>query len=193
MNLYSVSPMLQDDYAKLVHVDETREFFHFQGNSANQWRPLTLKWHVKENGSKTSLIVNDIVHVFGAVMDMAVSQKAKDALSEILNNHTEFLPIKIVGEPDTWYLINVTNVVKNALNPEKSQFKVFKSGKRGPVTKAIFEDKNLPESEAFIYPESPENFMFKGELLKNTVKEACLKGFEFQKCRLDTELEEETS
>jgi len=185
MAIYKLSAQVDDDYGSLVLTTELSHFneYRFSGKPAGNWKPITLQWSVNKCTGKPPSKINDVVHVFGAGLDIAVNEKAKCIFAPALGDAAEFLPVTVIGDQENnWYIINVINVINNALDENKSKFKTLRSGERGPAKKVVFDDSNIPDNNVFVYPHTYSNLMLKGDLLKKSIEDSVITGVEFKKC-----------
>jgi len=185
MAIYKLSAQVDDDCGSLVLTTELSHFneHRFLGKPAENWKPIVLQWSVDKCTGKPPSKINDVVHVFGAGLDIAVNEKAKRVFEPILGDAAEFLPVTIIGDQENnWYIINIINVINNALDENKSEFKTLRSGERGPVKKAVFDDSKIPEGNIFVYPYTYSNLMLKGDSLKKSIESSAVSGAEFKRC-----------
>jgi len=184
MTIYTALPYPDDKYASLVFERKLKdlESYRFFGKPVNNWKPIKFKWFLKEGQQQASLVYSDIVLVYGAGLDIAVNEKAKNILCDLFGESVQFLPINVAGESHCWYLVNVLNVIPDALDLDKSEFRTRKDGSKGRLIKKVFYEKNIPENSVFVFPESPFSLMIRGEFLEKTLNEYSLTGLNFKPC-----------
>jgi len=180
MTLYDINA--QHGNATLVNVDEMAQWsdfsqFHFKGKPQNNWMSVKFEWHSKDDKYRNP---NDFIFVHNGIgLGIVLNEKAKNVLEPVLKDDAEYLPVEVVGDTHSYYLLNIINIVKDALNLEQCQFHTLRSGAFGEITKTVFAENNIPENRAFVYPQSIKLPLFKGELLKNIYEEHQLTGLDF--------------
>jgi len=111
------------------------------------------------------------------------SQRAVDALEDLLKENGEILPLKC-DDPkcnnDVYYAYNVT-CVADVLDHDKSEIVRFKSsGRIMDIEQYFFEADRLSNLVIFKIPELPTMNVFVTEPFIQRVQEAGLTGFEFE-------------
>lgn len=185
MSIYRLSPKVGDEFAALVLASDlnSHDQFRFAGKAADGWEPITLRWSEVGQRPSDELVTNDVVHVFGAAMDIAVNEKAKQRLQKVFQDQVEFLPVSVMGSGAvSWYLVNVLNIIEKALDERLSVFKKLRNGNLGPVKKAVFDVDCIPMNSIFVYPSTYMNFMFRGDELRESLQSLGLTGLDVQAC-----------
>lgn len=157
---------------------------NFKGLSQEgNWKPIEFQWFGESDNNTDQKLPErekgNFAHVFAGGLKIAGDAKVKEALAPVFGKDVEFLPIKIQGDSSFWYLLNVVHIVHNALSLENSKFKIRSNGSIGRLTKAVFDLNNIPDNRVFIYPQWPNDFMVKGDVIKRKVLESGLTGISF--------------
>lgn len=76
----------------------------------------------------------------------ALKREVADTMADILEDSAELLPFTVNG--DVWYCLNVTNK-SDALDVEKSKFKINKGDIKIGLTEPFFDEKKLPKPSLF--------------------------------------------
>lgn len=174
MTIYKV--LANDEKLRsLIHSKKKESWsdYYFDGKTQKNWTPIIFKWH------SDKLEIGDFTLVHDAGLNLAVNERTKKILESILGSDVEYLLINIENHNEPWFLVNVTHIIDNALDLKNSEFRIMRSGQIGAIKKAFFDKKNIPDNRAFIYPQSTNSFMFKGELLKEICAKHELKGLGF--------------
>ena len=180
MTIYNIDP--EEDKATLVNFHDLTtldefEPFRFRGEKQHHWVTAKFKWHSANDKYRNS---NDFIFVHNAVgVGVVITEKVKTILEPVLKDDAEYLPIEIDGEELPFYLLNVTHIVQDALDLEKSKFMIRPNGERGVLKNAVFNESVIPDDRAFVYPENMGMSLFRGELLKGICKKYNLTGLNF--------------
>ena len=103
----------------LVDVNERDLLPPFDGTPVGDgWRPLAALWDAEDG-----LPIPDI----GSLHAPALTERARDALGDLLRDRAELLPLSVEDGPDA-SLVNVTHV-SDALDEERSEIKRFSNGR----------------------------------------------------------------
>ncbi|MBI3898828.1 MAG: hypothetical protein HY308_11090 [Gammaproteobacteria bacterium] len=184
MTVYLLDTVTNDTkLGKLVFAHEIKpddDSHQFKGQSKkDNWKPLQFSWRLKPNQKRQNLTINDFVLVFGAGNYIALNEKAKTVLEPALDGDAEYLPIEIKDEQsDRWYLINVIHRLDNVVDYEKSHYMDLVDGSR-ILQRPVFIERNIPNDRVFVYPNTYNRPIAKGEFLKELVAAHKLTGLNF--------------
>ena len=176
-------------YDNLIFPDAVTELersLNFKGKRQENWEPIELCWssqnsHLLEKKSSQIKAKANIAYVFADGLNLAVDSKAKDALEPDIGQQVQFLPIKVRETDEPWFYLNATNSIENALSLKDSEFKIRNNGSVGRLTKAVFDESSIPDNSLFIYPQSVNALMVKGDTLKDAFRSNGLIGLELIK------------
>jgi hypothetical protein len=179
MTIYKIQPSTDVDKAGLAFTEELDgKSYFFEGKAQANWQELTLSWN-EHDRDISKLEKQDFTLIIGAGVNIVLNDKAKVALESVFNTDVEYLPVNVEGDADSYYLLNVLNVLENALALDKCEFRIRRNGEVGAVKNAVFDEANSPDNRIFIAPQKTTTAMFKGELLKELCIEHGLTGLEF--------------
>jgi len=189
MSVYQITAKTGENIASLLLDRDLERFdeFLFAGTQLNKWNPINLKLNLESGRKAESLIFNDALYVFDIGVNLVVNEKVKNILIVELKDQLEFLPVNIIESSETWYLINVINSIKSALNRDKSEFRTRRNGSKGALMRAVFSGQDIPADTIFTFPESPWNLLSRGNILKGLIEKNHLTGFEFIRCKIDND------
>jgi hypothetical protein len=163
-----------DDYRWLTAVNET-DFIRLgqvhDGLGDLVGAPVSVKWVSDENGDKPT---SDFP-TFGAIP--VFSQRAVDALGELLVQHGELLPLQIEGEQ--LYAYSVTRELA-ALDEEKSDLLRFPSGWIMDVEEYVFFPERIDKYPIFKLPNLRAE-VFVTDSFVSHVRQSRLTGFAFER------------
>ena len=162
-----------DNY-KSIELTENRnaDFYQmFDGRSLKEaWDELTVKYYDEDEGLKTGDAPGFTIPVF--------NKKSLDILFTKIKNEVEILPLRIGNE--NLYGINVLTIL-DAVNYEKSDYKMFRDGKRiMKFNKISFKDSIIQGKNIFKIVDLKRSLIFVSEEFKRIVEENGLEGFLFE-------------
>ena len=131
MAIYAVYAPVMDGEWSLVLRRSPRLFngYMFKGKKVIDWQSLTLTWRKATLKNALQDRPNDIVHVFGAGMNLVVNQKVVDVFEPLLGDQAQFLPVNIQHESEPWYLINTLIVADHVLDVDASGYRMYRGEK----------------------------------------------------------------
>lgn len=149
---------------------EKYDLFCWNGTArTNNWNPPNLEWLIDDFSEPTD-ISPDITSVSGV---LTVNSKAKSALNDLLENQVEFLPANGPDDLDSWFLVNITNVL-DLMDTARSKFQIKKNGKIGICEHAYI---SAPPAGAHIFKvRGFEPHIFASESVYSTIENAGLTG-----------------
>ncbi len=120
------------------------------------WDPPAIKWF-KDDGRKLDKYNEpDISYIFMR-SSLILSPKTTELIRPAVGNEVELLPIPFNDE--TWYFLNVFNHI-DAMDKANSQYKIYRSGKIGPLEKPAFFSDKIPHAKLFMIPEDPTTIYY---------------------------------
>ncbi len=134
-----------------------RNTFLCRGNKkVDNWNPPLIEWFKDDGRDLSKFRDPDIAYIFGS-SSFLINPKRIELLRPTIENEAELLPVPFNG--GNWYFMNVFNHI-NALDKAKSRYKIYSSGKVGPLQKAIFLPEKLPHAKLFMIPERPSRIYY---------------------------------
>lgn len=147
------------------------ELQSFDGRShKEEWIPKKVKRLEPEKNLK----LGDGLQCMGV---STFSQKAIEALFELIKNDVEILPL--ICDEGSFSMINVTTVL-NATNYEKAEYKTFDDGRILRFIKYAFRESTIEGHSIFKIVDEPISCVFVTDDFVNLVKESNLEGFCFK-------------
>jgi hypothetical protein len=122
---------------------------------AARWNPPAIVWFDDDGRKLNKYKDPDISYIF--LGSYILSPHAAELLRPVVSDVAELLPIPFQGE--TWYFMNVFNRI-DAIDKAKSRYKIYSSGRVGPVEKIVFSPEKLPHAKLFTIPESPARLLY---------------------------------
>jgi len=158
--------------------------FDYTGQKkAHDWHPPAIRWHDDEGRKKNKYRYPDIASIF---LSWALSPTTAELLRPVISDVAELLPLPFNDE--TWYFMNVFNRI-DAVDKANSSYKVYSSGRIGPVEKIVFSPDKVPHAKLFTIPETPSIYYAEHypddnpNTFKNVVEQNKLFGIELKKIR----------
>ena len=111
---------------------------------SENWFPENTAFYTDEKGKENKKNIADFMRFQG----IAINEKAKTILAPIISDSVEFLPI--ITQIDSYWLLNIS--VIDCLDQEKSQVKLYSSGRIMAVLKYAFYEERLPDTNIFVLP-----------------------------------------
>lgn len=130
-------------------------FYCTPEKKAAHWNPPTIKWFDDDGRNLDKYKDPDISSI--SVGSYILSPRAAKLLRPVVSDVAELLPISFQGE--TWYFMNVFNRI-DAVDKAKSRYKIYSSGRVGPVEKIVFSPEKIPHAKLFTIPESPARLLY---------------------------------
>lgn len=157
------------------------EFSTFDGRSKlADWQPRGIKKAISkdfETKEKLDLPLGDMAGLDCA--RLMLSPNAVEVLSPLISPYAEFLPMK--GRVYKFSILNVTTVLADAVDYEKSVFKRYPNGGRIMLfQKYAFRPQAIENIPIFKISDEPRRGAFVSEKFKQTVEDAHLTGFRFE-------------
>lgn len=157
------------------------EFSTFDGRSKlADWQPRGIKKAISkdfETKEKLDLPLGDLAGLDCA--RLMLSPNAIEVLSPLISPYAEFLPMK--GRVYKFSILNVTTVLADAFDYEKSSFKCFPNSERIMMFyKYAFHPQAIGNIPIFKISEDSRGYPFVSEAFKQTVEDAHLTGFHFE-------------
>lgn len=122
---------------------------------ADHWNPPAIKWYDGDHRKLDKFKDPDIAK--SPAYTYILGPRAAELLRPVVIDVAELLPI--LFQEETWYFMNVFNRI-DAVDKAKSHYKIFSSGKVGPVEKIVFSTEKLPHAKLFTIPESPSELFY---------------------------------
>jgi hypothetical protein len=174
--------ILDDDHErfatlKLKNWEDHRKFFELSANSSfkDLWIPFAIE-PSKKKGSDKVLPVSDFQLM---LLYPVFSERAVKAFGDMLEGKGELLPLRY--EDSNYYLFNVTHVLNDVLDKEKTDFYYFSDGKIMYIRKHAFkETEELRNETIFKISETISTTVFVTERFKRCADENNLTGFMFK-------------
>lgn len=193
MIVYSVSP---DFSRKKQFVTTLNPLDHISGKvesradefdctvekKAGHWNPPAIKWFDGDRRKLDKYKDPDIAS--SPAYTYILGPRAAELLRPVINDVAELLPIPFQGE--TWYFMNVFNQI-DVVDKAKSIYKIYSSGRVGPVEKIVFSSEKIPHAKLFTRPYSPRLYYAEHypddnpNTFKNVVEKNKLFGVEIEK------------
>ncbi len=160
-----------------------QDIFYQGRKKAPNWTPPAIEWFDDDGRNLDKYKDPDITYCTPGSFILA--PRAAELLRPVVSDVAELLPIPFQGE--TWYFMNVFNQI-DAVDKAKSRYKIYKSGRVGPVEKIVFSPEKIPHAKLFIIPESPARLLYaehhpddNPNTFKNVVEKNKLFGIRFGK------------
>lgn len=125
------------------------EFYYSTVKKVANWNPPTIEWYGDDGRNLDKYKDPDIAQ--SPAYTFILGSRAAELLRPVVSDVAELLPIPFQGE--TWYFMNVFNQI-DVVDKEKSRYKIYSSGRVGPVEKIVFNPNKLPHAKLFTIPES---------------------------------------
>lgn len=122
---------------------------------AAHWNPPAIEWYNDDGRNLDKYKDPDIAQ--SPAYTYILGPRAAELLRPAVSDVAELLPIPFQGE--TWYFMNVFNQI-DAVDKTKSRYKIYRSGKLGPVEKIVFYPAKIPHAKLFTIPESPARLLY---------------------------------
>ncbi|WP_444997225.1 imm11 family protein [Aliikangiella sp. IMCC44359] len=183
MTIHRIIPDTKETALSLVfgHEIESNDVSDFAvGQKQIDWKSFELEWNLKSERSTGEFTKNDFILIIGVGVNIALNEKAKTVLESVFKNDAEFLPINVKGDNERYYLLNVLNVVDDALDLKHCEFRIRSNGEMGSIKTAVFDENKIPDNRIFITPYKSTSAMFKGKLLMDTCNKYGLTGLDFR-------------
>jgi len=144
---------------------------HWSGNSKqNNWVVPRLSWFKKGFMAEYDSVADFTFFAGGAI---AVSNRAKEVLSELFGGQAEFLPSIGPDQNNSWSILNVVNVV-DIMDASKSIYEVYEDGALAMCRYAYLSE---VEAHNMIYlVKGYEPYVFVSESVKELIEDAGLSG-----------------
>ena len=117
---------------------------------AGHWNPPAIRWFDDDGRNLEKYQDPDITT--NSAYTYILGPRAAELLRPVVSDVAELLPIPFQGE--TWYFMNVFNEI-DVVDKAKSRYKIYSSGRVGPVQKIVFSPSMLPHAKLFTRPGSP--------------------------------------
>ncbi|VAW60641.1 hypothetical protein MNBD_GAMMA11-360 [hydrothermal vent metagenome] len=150
----------------------------------DNWNPPGISWF-NDDGRNIDKYKDPDISYISHPGSLIISPRTHDLIAPVVNDVAELLPVSFDNE--TWYLLNVFNQV-SALDKANSQYKIYRSGKVGWLTKVAFLADKVPHNKLFKIPENPARIYFAEHhedndesSIKNIIEKNNLFGIKFVK------------
>ena len=156
----------------------------YQGQKkASNWAPPAIEWYDDDGRNLDKYKDPDITYCTPG--SFILGPRAAELLRPVISDAAELLPIPFQGE--TWYFMNVFHQI-DAVDKAKSRYKIYQSGKVGPVEKIVFSPEKIPHAKLFTIPESHTELFYaehhpdtNPDTFKNVVEQNKLFGIVIEK------------
>jgi hypothetical protein len=123
---------------------------------SDTWAPSEIEWFKDDGRNLEKYKEPDISYIFMR-SSLIASPDTADLIRPAIENEVELLPIPFNNK--TWYFLNVFNHI-DALDKVNSLYKIYRSGKIGPLTKPAFFPEKIPHAKLFMIPEDPTTIYY---------------------------------
>jgi hypothetical protein len=159
------------------------EFVCTVEKKAGRWNPPAIEWDDDDGRNLDRYKDPDITD--NPARSFMLGPRAAELLRPVISDVAELLPIPFQGE--TWYFMNVFNKI-DAVDKANSRYKVYSTGRIGPVEKIVFSPEKIPHAKLFTIPESRAELFYaehhpddNPNTFKNVVEKNKLFGIRFGK------------
>ncbi len=160
-----------------------RGIFDCDGHKkAANWHPPEIEWFDDDGRNIDKYKDPDITYTPAA--SYILGPRAAELLRPVISDVAELLPVPFQGE--TWYFMNVFNQI-DVVDKAKSIYKIYSSGRVGPVEKIVFSPEKIPHAKLFTRPYSPRLYYAEHypddnpNTFKNVIEKNKLFGIEIDK------------
>jgi len=124
-------------------------------NTKGSLKEISVEWMVEDD--VTDLPKPDIAYLQGFTPSFIANSRTASLIKDRLGDSVERIAISIEGED--WFIFKFNVISQDALNLEKCNVKIRRSGSLGRIIKAAYHTSAFSKSEVIIAKQDPNNIV----------------------------------